>query len=316
MAGPQPAGGKLFAMSLPAAEDVSASRPASPAYCRGCGYSLRGLAGGECAECGRGFELGDRRTFAERPPRLRLRRWVRRTAELVVALVIWVAMVWAGCWWGWRAEQKTIDALRRLRADVKFEQIEADWPARQLPERWAFLRDRAVLVWHDGLTAAEAERLDLRPLGSVQTVSLTHSHVGDPMLARLRGLTEIRRLFLCGNPLDGSGLAHLRGCRRLEVLDLRRTGLTDAGMVRVGRLVSLRRLEIAETGVTDAGMAHVARLTSLQSLDLQHTAVTDAGLRRLHGLTALRSVAVTGSKVTEQGKRELRAALPNVMFDD
>src|SRR5687767_4964673 len=172
-------------MAAPLPPD-NAPASAPHAYCRGCGYSLRGLAGGNCPECGRAFDLADRRTVGRRPPRLALWRWVRRTAALVVVLALaagsvpaWYWWEWragqevdgvmrrlggsvpAWYWWEWRAEQKVVDELRLLGAEVQVKRITSEGATGYLPERWAFLRDRAWWVRLSNLTAERAWRLDL-----------------------------------------------------------------------------------------------------------------------------------------------------------
>ena len=49
-------------------------------YCRKCGYALVGLSENRCPECGRGFDPGDRKTFARSPRGWWVRRWVKRAA--------------------------------------------------------------------------------------------------------------------------------------------------------------------------------------------------------------------------------------------
>ena len=147
-------------MAAPLPPD-NAPASAPHAYCRGCGYSLRGLAGGNCPECGRAFDLADRRTVGRRPPRLALWRWVRRTAALVVVLALAAGSVPAWYWWEWRAEQKVVDELRLLGAEVQVKRITSEGATGYLPERWAFLRDRAWWVRLSNLTAERAWRLDL-----------------------------------------------------------------------------------------------------------------------------------------------------------
>jgi hypothetical protein len=232
----------------------------------------------------------------------------------LVVLGLAAACVPAWYWYGWRAEQRSIDGLRRLGGSVGVKRVEAAGVGRYLPGRWAFLGDRASGVFVAGLTAEQAGRVDLRPLARLRHVELPGSSLGDPVLARLRGLAELEVLDLSGNPLDGSGLAHLGACRRLHTLRLAHSRLSDAGLAHVGRLTSLRQLAIDQTAVTDAGVAHLAGLTSLEHLFVRNTAVTEVGLLRLRGLTSLRYVWVTGAGVTGQGRDVLQAAMPNVMF--
>src|SRR5215212_7179632 len=125
------------------AVDATRDNPAGPAappaaaYCRRCGYSLRGLAGGRCPECGGAFDLANRKTFARRPPRPALWRWARRVALLVTLLALAAASVPGWYWWQWRGEQQVLDEIRRLGGDVLVRRVEAAGLGRCLPERWA-----------------------------------------------------------------------------------------------------------------------------------------------------------------------------------
>jgi Zn-dependent protease len=287
---------------------------AAGAYCRGCGYALRGLGGGRCPECGRAFDLADRRSFARRPPRSRLRRWAWRVGLALAAVALAVGSVPAWYWWQWRAEQGVIAEIRGMGGRVAERRSDAAGLARYLPARWAFLRDHASNVRLGDLTAAQVERLDLRPLRHVEELSVYGCGVSDAALGRFGGFGALEVLELTGNPVNGSVLAPLARGGRLKILDVRRTRLNDAGLAHVGRLTSLTWLVIAETDVTDAGMAHLAGLTSLVRLDLSATAVTDAGLLRLRGLTSLEEITVSGSKATWQGTLRLQKLLPKMTF--
>jgi hypothetical protein len=298
-------------------DDPAGTRASAPtAYCRQCGYSLRGLPSGKCPECGGAFDWAGRKTFARRPPRWWLWRYVRRVAVVGVLLALAAASVPAWYYSQWRAEQRSLDTIRALGGRVVVRRVDAEGLARYLPERWAFLRDRAWNVELNKLTVEQAARLDLRPLARLQYLSLEDAPVNDSRLAQLRDCTELKLLILTADPLDGSGFAHLTGCRRLVSLRLSRTRLDDAGLAHVARLTSLRQLFVDGTAVTDAGMSRLAGLTSLQTLDLSSTAVSDAGLSRLRGLTSLKLVHVHGSGVTARGRRDLQRSLPNIKIRD
>lgn len=53
------------------------------AWCKKCGYLLRGLPEAVCPECGRGFDLNDPKTFDVHPPGWRRKRWIKRGSFVV-----------------------------------------------------------------------------------------------------------------------------------------------------------------------------------------------------------------------------------------
>ena len=106
-------------------------------------------------------------------------------------------------------------------------------------------------------------------------VSLSYiPDVGDAELARLGGLTRLKRLYLRGTGITDGGLASLSGLSQLELLDL------------------------SDTAISDAGLEHLAGLHNLKELDLKNTRVTDRGVERLR--SANRSLKVIRNKVDRQ----------------
>ncbi len=78
--------------------------------------------------------------------------------------------------------------------------------------------------------------------------------VGDAELARLKGATGIKELFLRGTQITNDGLASLAGLTELTVLDLSETSITDAGLTHLTGLHKLKRLELKNTPVTNRGI--------------------------------------------------------------
>lgn len=74
------------------ATESESSAPAIAAtprmFCKGCGYALAGLESRLCPECGRGFDPANRRTFARKPPRGWVWRWMRRATALLFLLML------------------------------------------------------------------------------------------------------------------------------------------------------------------------------------------------------------------------------------
>lgn len=81
----------LWGHGNPSSPAYSAGTPIAddgPPRCAGCGYLLVGLTRGRCPECGRAFDLADRRSFESRPPYRFFTYWLPAAIGLGV---IWFA---------------------------------------------------------------------------------------------------------------------------------------------------------------------------------------------------------------------------------
>lgn len=92
--------------------------------------------------------------------------------------------------------------------------------------------------------------------------------VGDPGLAVLESLPQLKRLYLHElASLGDEGLRHLASAGELEVLDIwSLPRMTDATVQVIAGLPNLKELSIRETGVTEASAAAIAAMPKLQSL--------------------------------------------------
>lgn len=92
--------------------------------------------------------------------------------------------------------------------------------------------------------------------------------VGDPGLAVLANLPQLKRLYLHElASLGDEGLRNLASARELEVLDIwSLPRMTDATVQVIAALPNLKELSIRETGVTEASAAAIAAMPKLQSL--------------------------------------------------
>src|SRR5262245_15410767 len=73
------------------------------------------------------------------------------------------------------------------------------------------------------------DRDEDRPGKPVVAVGLTFSDIKDADLVHLRGLDDLRKLYLGATGITDKGLAYLTSLKHLEVLDLSKTKVTDAG---------------------------------------------------------------------------------------
>jgi hypothetical protein len=169
---------------------------------------------------------------------------------------------------------------------------------RKAVERIYRLGGRVMYDWE--YDALESGRRPRRPatswlrtligddfLDTVMVVVLYDTHVGNPELEYLDGLTT------------------------LKALSLDRTEITDAGLEYCEGLTNLKWLSLENTQVTDAGLEYLKGLTSLEELFLDDTQVGGAGLEHLQGLTNLESLQLNNTQVLPEDVKKLQEALPN-----
>lgn len=88
---------------------------------------------------------------------------------------------------------------------------------------------------------------------------LHDSGITDAGLVHVKGLTQLKSLWLDGTAITDSGLAHLEGLKGLENLSLEQTRVTDAGLVHLERLTGLKNLSLKQTQATDRGVIKLKR---------------------------------------------------------
>lgn len=190
------------------------------AFCRGCGYALIGLESRQCPECGRGFDPGNPRTFARRPPRGWMGRWGRRVAGMLVLVVLagGLGVGWLG--WGWQQEQKTVGQLRMLNSRVEFQEIGPQWMGKLLGEHLGYLRQRVHGVTVYSLKQSRFQELDWRALGQLEALSMDHCDIDDHVIVHLGHLTRLRHLCLTSLNSAKINLAPLSRLANLQQLRL------------------------------------------------------------------------------------------------
>ena len=119
--------------------------------------------------------------------------------------------------------------------------------------------------------------------------------------------------FVCfDNTQDtDAGLENLKGLGQLKGLWLGGTNVTDAGLENLKGLGQLTNLRIGGTNVTDAGLENLKGLGQLKWLWLVDNKVTDAGLEHLKGLGQLKWLWLNDAQITNAGVKKLQQALPN-----
>lgn len=153
----------------------------------------------------------------------------------------------------------------------------------------------------DGELGADSTALAILGPDDLQALSFEGAPVSEPLLESLRGLAELRELYLPSGEVTDGGLLNLRGLTSLETLDLRGAAVVGPGLAHLRGLTGMRELCLAGTSVTDGGLIHLREMVGLQTLDLEGTEVTDAGLAKLRGLSKLRTLDLSGTRITDVG---------------
>jgi hypothetical protein len=143
----------------------------------------------------------------------------------------------------------------------------------------------------------------------VRVVQLLGDDITDDDLRVLKDLPRLVRLSIGGRITD-AGLAHLRGLEELKFLFLTGTAISDAGLKELKALPSLEALDLARTKIRGDGLGHLKEFPNLKTLDLMGTDVSDSCLAHIKGLTNLRSLNLERTKMTDSAVAELKQALP------
>jgi hypothetical protein len=233
-------------------------------------------------------------------PKHRL-RWYQYSLRSLFVLMIVVAI--AGSWFAVKKQQKEREraAVKAIKAAGGVVLYDYEWDFA-----WGFIPNEEPPgpAW---LRAWLGDDF----FAHVVFVGLPGEAVTDAGLEHLKGLTQLKRLYLEDTRVTDAGLKHLRGLTQLEVLELRSAKVTDAGLEHLKRLTELKDLSLDNTRVTDAGLEHLKGMTQLAGLSLVGTQVTNSGLEHLKVLTKLEYLNLEETKVTHEGVKKLQEALPN-----
>jgi uncharacterized protein (TIGR03067 family) len=162
----------------------------------------------------------------------------------------------------------------------------------------------------DKAKITDADLVHLKPLTTLQTLSLRFTELTGTGLGHLKELPALTSLYLPGSTVSDAGLAEIGKMRALVNLYVQHSKITDDGLAHLKNLATLRILYIDNNKITDAGLAHLKGLTEMRGLYFSNTAVTDAGLENLKGMTHLHYLDVRKTGVTEAGIKKLKASLP------
>ncbi|MDG3008087.1 leucine-rich repeat domain-containing protein [Paludisphaera mucosa] len=170
-----------------------------------------------------------------------------------------------------------------------------------------------------GTQATDRVMAAIGDLGELESLSIETFFNWDPVVtdagvAKLVGLSKLKKLHILNAKLGDESLRHVSVLPRLEVVSLQGSRFTDRGLAHLSGMTQVKDL-LVDMGAEkwgDAGLAHLRGLKGLETLGLQYTDVSDSGLMELVGLPDLTTVFVAGSRVTEEGKKRFRERMPKV----
>jgi Leucine-rich repeat (LRR) protein len=180
--------------------------------------------------------------------------------------------------------------------DAELESIKGLTELQMLDLKQSAVTD-AGLIYLEGFPHLESLCLGLGSEGT---------NIGDAGLQHVKGLSQLRYLYLNNTKVTDVGLANFKGLTQLQTLYLDHTLVTDAGLVNLKGLTQLRALNLFETKITDVGLANIKGLIQLQNLWLGETMVGDAGLTDIKGLTGLENLCLGNTNVTDAGLENLK----------
>ncbi len=166
------------------------------------------------------------------------------------------------------------------------------------------------LQFHD--TAVGDDGLESLP-NSLTGLMIYNTAVTDEGMHHLAELTNLRNLFLGGNPIGDAGVRDFRHLN-LQWLDLTQTNITDDSFEYFP--ASLTKLELDSTGITDAGLAKIGRLNGLKELKLSNTSISDEGVKHLVRLDGLNKLEIRNcANVTDVSIEMLKTRFPNIEIE-
>jgi hypothetical protein len=141
------------------------------------------------------------------------------------------------------------------------------------------------------------------------------SPITDAGLIRLKGLTQLMTLNVCGLPISDSGLDALKDLPQLGGLYLSRTKVTGTGLANLKSLPTLALIYLDDCEVTAEGLSALARASNLQLLSLRGTPLTSKELQVLKLLNRLRQLDITGCGLLDEEVRDLQKSMPSVKIE-
>ncbi|CAN5907623.1 hypothetical protein BH11MYX3_BH11MYX3_26320 [soil metagenome] len=138
--------------------------------------------------------------------------------------------------------------------------------------------------------------LDAMP--RLEALGLGETSVGDPTIARIVKLPELRTLVLTQATASNRGLAALGTLANLERLYLENTGADDLTMVGLATLRELRTLHLANTQVSEDSLPMLRGFRQLDELTIGDTRM-HAAIANLDAWPHLRTLTLSGLDLSD-----------------
>ena len=187
-------------------------------------------------------------------------------------------------------EMKAIEKIGKAGADVTLD--EALKGKARLRVAFKKLDDKAAAVLkgsalvvslkvEDGRRCTDKTLTVIGTITNLQELTLAVPNATNAGVASLRGLKELRLLYLGEAKVTDAGIAHLKGLSNLEELDVSETGITSASAATFKLLTALKTLSVSKTKFSDAGTAQLVELKNLKQLNAVSTDVSTKGAKAL-----------------------------------
>jgi Leucine-rich repeat (LRR) protein len=134
-----------------------------------------------------------------------------------------------------------------------------------------------------------------------------NDRVNDAWLARLSGLTTLRKLDLSNCAITNDGLRHIAGLTNLRELNLTLSPISDGALEHLAGLTELRSLGLASTQCTGTGFAHLKHLRRLENVNFHFTPLSDAGLKAIAEVPISGRLWMAHTHYTDEGAAHLKS---------
>jgi hypothetical protein len=130
-------------------------------------------------------------------------------------------------------------------------------------------------------------------------------------IARLKGCSTLRRLYVHDINLGGDELAWLSNLLQLEALSLQRTGIDGKALKNIKATETLAVLNLSGNDIVNEDMNEIARLKGLEVLALADTKISGSGIAKLEGMQRLNELNLSRCPLLDEDL-ECFLSMPNL----